>query len=273
MNKLHKFEEKMRSTFSAALSKAKVSNLPELNEAVLMKLNKNQLVNTILSLVNVFDENVGICRSAAGKIDELKSEQILLQRKHLETQSDQLETVKSTVKSELNIGLQGWADVVKKNTTQLQSNVLTTTKKSVKQVIEKVNEEERRSCNLMIYGLPESDGEIIGTKVDTVYHSMNNSIPTTIDCYRVGKQQEGKTRPIRLECQNRCDVEFALVHSKRLRDSAKHSQVYLAPDRSKEQRQEHSLLVKKMKDLICKDPTKRYFIRNNKVCSAATDKV
>ena len=263
----------MKDTFSTALSEAKVSTLSELNETVLMRLNKNQLVNTIISLVNVFDENISTCKSAAEKIDELKSEQIELQKNCLGLQSDQLETVKTAVKSELSVGLKSWSDVVKKNTSQVHNNILATTKKSVKQVIEKVNEEERRSCNLMIYGLPEIVGEDIGTVVDEVYQSMNVPSPSsTIDCYRVGKKHEEKIRPIRLECHNRGDVEFALIHSKRLRVSEKHSRVYLAPDRSKEQRQEHSLLVKKMKDLINTDPAKHYFIRNNKVCSAATDK-
>ena len=233
-----------------------------------MKLNKNTLISSMISFAQVFEENVSICKSAAEKIDELKSEQIELQKKLLKLQSDQMETVKTTVKSELNHGLKSWSEVVKKNTTQVQNNLLTTTKKSVKQVIEKVNEEERRANNLMIYGLPEVDGEDIGTVADAVYESMSIPTPTTIDCYRVGKKQDGKTRPIRVECQNRGDVEFALVHSKRLKDSEKHSKVYLSPDRSKEQRLAHSLLVKKIKDLISADPTRHYFIRNNKVCFA-----
>ena len=182
--------------------------------------------------------------------------------------------MKTTVESKLNIGLQGWSDVVKKNTTRLQHDVLTMTKKSVKQVIEKVNEEERRACNLMIYGLPEHDDENIGDVVYEVCQSMGDVIPKekSIDCYRVGKKQEGKVRPVRLECQNRGDVEFALIHSKRLKNSAKFSKVYLAPDRSKEQRQAHSLLVRQMKDLINADPSKHYFIKNNKLCSVATDR-
>ena len=167
----------MGDTFSTTLREAKVTNLSELNETVLMKLNKNQLVNTIISLVNVVDENINACKSAAEKIDELKSEQIELQKKCIELQGDQLETVKTTVKSELNIGLQSWSDVVKKNTTQLKSDVLSTTKKSVKQVIEKVNEEERRSCNLMFYGLPEQEGDNIASTVYDVSQSMGVVIP------------------------------------------------------------------------------------------------
>lgn len=48
------------------------------------------------------------------------------------------------MKSELSNELKSWSDVVKKNTTQVQNSLVTSTKKSVKQVMEKVNEEERR---------------------------------------------------------------------------------------------------------------------------------
>ena len=98
---------------------------------------------------------------------------------------------------------------------------------------------------------------------EAVHKSMSIPTPTTIDCYRVGKKQDGKTRPIRVECQNRGDVEFAPVHSKPLKESEKHSKVSLLPDRSKEQRLAHSLLVKKIKDLISTDPTRHYFFRND----------
>ena len=273
MNNLHAFEEKMKNTIAGVLSEVKVSNLSGLSETGLMKLNKGPLANIIISLVNVFEENVGICKSAAEKVDELKSEQIKLQQRLISLQDNQIDSVRTTVKSELSTGLKSWSEVVKKNNTQVQNSLVTSTKESVKQVMKKVSEEERRSANLMIYGLPEHDGENIVQSVEDIYKSMNVSAPKeAIDCYRIGKKQDGKVRPIRLECQNRQEVEFALVHSRKLKYSVKHSGVYLAPDRTKEQRLEHSLLVKKMKDLISKDATKRYFIRNNKVCLTDSDK-
>ena len=60
-----------------------------------------------------------------------------------------------------------------------------------------------------MYGLPEHDDKHIGAVVDAVCHSMGDVITKdkTIDCYRVGKKQEGKVRPVKLECQNRGDVD------------------------------------------------------------------
>ena len=247
--------------------------MSELSDGSLMKLQKRPLANIIISLVNVFEMNSTICKSAAEKIDELKSEQIELQKNLIQIKNNQIASVKATVKSEMTNGLKSWSDVVKKNSTEVQTNLLTSTKKTVKQVMEQVNEEERKSANLMIYGLPGVDNENLGTAVDEIFKSMSVPPPrASIDCYRIGKKQAGKTRPIRLECQNHGDVDFALVHSRRLKNSARHSRVYLGPDRSKEQRLEHSLLVKQMKELISKDASKHYFIRNNRVCSADREK-
>ena len=67
MNNLHAFEEKMKNTIAGVLSEVKVSNLSGLNEAALMKLHKGPLSNIIISLVNVFEENVSVCKSAAEK--------------------------------------------------------------------------------------------------------------------------------------------------------------------------------------------------------------
>ena len=102
-------------------------------------------------------------------------------------------------------------------------------------MIKKVNEEERRSANLIIYGLPERDGENIVKSIEDIYKSINVPAPREAkDSYRIGKKQDGEVRSIRLECQTRGEVEFALVHSRKLKYSVKHSGVYLSPDRTKE---------------------------------------
>ena len=155
---------------------------------------------------------LGLVDQLQKKIDELKSEQAELQKKVLNFQTEQLVSVQKTVKSELDNGLKSWSDVVTKNTEQVQSCVINTTKKSVKKVMEKVNEEERRSSNLMFFGVPEEESEDLGTVIPAIFKTMRINPPKAIDLdgYRIGKRQEGKVRPIRLECQIRSDVD--LVH-------------------------------------------------------------
>ena len=64
---------------------------------------------------------------------------------------------------------------------------------------------------------------------------MNIQAPKeAIDCYIIGKMQDGKVRRIMLKYQNRMEVEFALVHSRKLKYSVKHAGAYLASDRTKQ---------------------------------------
>ena len=64
----------------------------------------------------------------------------------------------------------------------------------MKQVTKKVIEEEKRSANLTIYGLPDQDGENIVKAVKDIYvirhKSMNVPLPKeAIDCYRIGRNK------------------------------------------------------------------------------------
>ena len=48
----------------------------KLNESVLIKLNKNSLADIILQLVNLYEKHSKTCKSAAVKLDHLKTERI-----------------------------------------------------------------------------------------------------------------------------------------------------------------------------------------------------
>ena len=92
-------EELMKKKLSEVLTEVKVSEVSELSEESLLKLHKKPLANIIISLVNAFEMNLSICKSAAEKIDELKSEQIELQKNLIGIQNNHIESLKATVKS------------------------------------------------------------------------------------------------------------------------------------------------------------------------------
>ena len=265
---LHTMESEMKSEIQKLLKAVNVSTTSELNETVLIRhLNKNPLAKFVESLANLIEKNVELCKSAAGQIDQLKSEKIADQKLIIEIQQGQINSVQDTVKAEMKT----WADIAKKNVNQRSGRQLT--ENSVKQAVRIVNEEERRSRNLMIYGYPETENETdseITRNVKNVYQEMDCLVPKTIDIYRMGKKEPGKTRPIKVEFTNSGDVEFALVHARKLKTGQLNS-VYLGPDRTKEERLAHNKLVKQMKIMIEKDSNKHYYIRNKKICSA--DKV
>ena len=159
-------------------------------------------------------------------------------------------TVQKTVKNELK----SWSDVVKKN----QTSQVNSTKKSVKEVIEEVHEEDRRACNVMVYGLEEGaedEAGLVFLMADLTLEVDCNGVECN-DIYRVGKREEGKTRPIRVECKTRSDVQFLLSNARKLKKTEKFCKVYLAPDRTREQKVAHNKLVNEMKEKIAADPSK-----------------
>ena len=60
-------------------------------------------------------------------------------------------------------------------------------------------------------------------------------------------------------------MDTILKNAHKLKAHAELKTVYLSPDRTKEQRLAHGKLVKKMKELISRDSSKHYFIRDCKV--------
>ena len=266
VNLLNTMEKEMTSEIQKLLKAVNVSSASEVNESVLMRLNKNPLAQFVDSLLNLVEKNVELCKCAAGKIDQLKYEKIADQKLLIEAQHGQINSVQETVKTEIK----SWADVVKKNTNQRNGKQLT--ENSVKQAVRIVNEEKRRSKNLMIYGCEESDNEanfeVNKTVKDVFQETHIFPIPHMGDIYRIGKKEPGKNRPIKVELGSASEVEAVLMHARNLKDSDDFKNVYLGPDRTKENQLAHNRLVKEMKKMIEKDQSKHYFIRHNKICSA-----
>ena len=164
--------------------------------------------------------------------------------------------------------MKSWAGIVKKNKSQSQQ----LTSKLVKEAVRHFNQEEKGSKNLIIYGCEEKEDE--GPKdvidiVDEVYRKAGNFVaPSNMaDCYRMGKKEPGKIRPIKAEFNSSGDVQFILTHARKLRTSEINKGCYLAPDRTKEGRTEHNKLVKRMKEMIANDSSRHFFIKNNKISS------
>ena len=257
----------MTSEIQKVVKAVNVSCASEVTESALMKLNKNPLAQIVNSLLGLIEQNVELCKCAAGKMDQLKSDKIADQKLLIELQQTQMNSVQETVKSEMK----SWADVVKKNSNVNQRNVKQLTENSVKQAVRAVNEEERRSKNLMIYGWQEkekeADFEVIKAAKEVFDEVDIYPLPHIHEAYRIGKKEQGKNRPIKVELESADNVEIALRRACNLKDNDKLKHVYIGPDRTKENQLAHNELVKQMKLMISKDPSKHYFIRQKKICS------
>ena len=134
---LNTMEKKMTAELQKVVKAVNVSCTSEVNESTLIKLNKNPLAKIVDSLLNLIEQNLELCKCAAGKMDQLKSEKISDQKLLIEMQQTQMNSVQDTVKSEFK----SWADVVKKNNNQC--NIKQLTENSVNQAVRAVNEEKK----------------------------------------------------------------------------------------------------------------------------------
>ena len=94
-------ESELSEELRTVLKTAKVTSTMELNENSLMKLSKNCLTDITLRLVSLYEKNLNTCKSAAVKIDQLKTEQIENQKKLMEIKDMKIDSVQQAVKTEL----------------------------------------------------------------------------------------------------------------------------------------------------------------------------
>ena len=146
---LHTAEKDIESEIRKLMKAVGASSPSDINQSSLQKLNKAPLQTFLVNIVSLYDKNISLCKSAAAKCDQLKSEQIELQKQLINAQNDQIAAVQKTVKTEMK----SLADIAKKNLTQ--SKVVTA--KTVKEAVRAVNEEIERSRNLIIYGVAEGE--------------------------------------------------------------------------------------------------------------------
>ena len=96
--------------------------------------------------------------------------------------------------------------------------------------------------------------------------------PVIEKCRRVGtRKSDGSGRPIKVTFQNMEFTKQMLQNSKMIKDtlvpgySFQFKNLYLAPDRTEEERKKRKELVEEIKEKIREDPSKKYYIKDNKV--------
>ena len=112
----------------------------------------------------------------------------------------------------------------------------------------------------MVFGL-ETGTDTLETDVRDVCQDIGISEPNIVSVVRFGAVA---TKVI---LKSAHDARQILQNAKKLKKCDKRRSVYLAPDRTREEREEHSKLVSEMKKMIEKDPNKYFYIRNSKICS------
>ena len=268
INALNKMEDDLNSAISSILKQVSVSTVEDLNPTVIAnKLNKNPLAKIVNDALKLMNSNLRICKSAAAKIDELKSEKLADQKALIECQQKQLDSVKSTVKTEMKT----WSEIVKTNMGQNPSaNV-------IKKVVRSTVDQNERNKSFIIHGATEKEDKRPEDILTDVFFDLNNQVdsvsmrPQVVSVRRIGVQKSDKSvaRPIRVTLTNSDDVKSVLSRSNLLKKSPEEyfRKLYLAPDRTPEERKEHQKLVSEMKRRIESEPERYHYIKDRRVIS------
>ena len=292
MDDMQKMEKDQNSVLKQILKSCKVQSVEEVTHAALMKpscCSKDTLASFVEKLMKLSISNLESCRTAAVKIDELKSERIVVQKTVIDLQREQLhqvqDAVKSSVKDSVKTEITMWSDIVKKNVTSAAPSVA-----SVQKAVRSAVEDNVRSNNFIIYGVEEETPDEDDEENECENGGLENCVDVARDLFteilafprpdiltatRVGPQKSlknagsRKPRPIKVTLASPEAVKFVLSKARKLKGNAcQHWRcVYLAPDRSKEERQAHSKLVAELKQKISEDSSKYHSIRDGKIIS------
>ena len=127
----------------------------------------------------------------------------------------------------------------------------------------------------MIYGCLEKEKEadfVVTKYVKDVFNEADIFLmPQTGAVHSIGKKEQGKSMTLNVRIRIAIDLDFVLGCPRNHKDSDKFKNVYLGPNRTKENQLAHNKLVKEMKQMLERDQSKHYFICQRKICSVDKD--
>ena len=82
---------------------------------------------------------------------------------------------------------------------------------------------------------------------------------------RIGTLDKDKNRPLKVKFDFKSTAFSLLAKAKNLKDNEEYGQVFIVPDRSREERIEHRKLVEQLKLIRTQNPEKRCYIWNKAI--------
>ena len=210
-----------------------------------------------------------------GELQQLKSDVIDKQERVIKLQQELItakegqladirDTVVSSVSDTVKTQFQSYSDAVKGAGNQTGSSLLD--QNTLKTVVKNVVEEEDRSKNFLIFGLPEDPKEQISSKVNEVLEELGEK--PKVEAVRIGLKAKKQTpRPVKVSVSNTIVVTKILSRARKLRDSQRFKMVFISPDRTPDQRAAHRELVERLKLKKTEEPQMRHYIRGGQICS------
>ena len=195
---------------------------------------------------------------------------VKLQEQLIESKDEQLQAVQKTVQSSVQETVKEEFKTYSEVTAAHKERSLCepVTPEVLRTVVKTVVEQEDRSRNVMLFGLPEDEGEQLSTKVTELFENLGEK--PRFDSNRLGKRNTATgNRPVKVSFPNTVTVNQILSKARNLRNTEKYKTVFISPDLSREDRAKHRQLVLDVKKLTAENPDMRHFIRGGKIVSIA----
>ena len=237
----------------------------DLSPNVLTKpsISKAQLSEWLFTTIYILDKcSTPLLSYAARDVKTLKDEKIDDQKKIIELQDklinkkeEELQSMKTTVKSEL----QSYSSALQKSCVDALEP-----QKIAAAVAKTVTDKEDRSGNIVVFGVPEEVNEVVESKVTELLGHLDQK-PKVTRCDRIGQRKPGTARPIKFSVQNSSTVYQILRSAKKLKETESYKNIYLCPDRTIEERNNRRKLVEQLKQQRLNEPNKQYYIRKGEI--------
>ena len=198
------------------------------------------------------------------KDEKIKDQETIinLQNKLIEKKDDEINSMKSTVQTELK----SYSSALS------QSCKAALAPKKIEAAVKRVSDKEDRSRNVVVYGVKEESGEDLNQCIDNILSEIDEK-PRIMDCCRIGVVKQDMCRPIKFTVANHDHVRQILRKCKALRTKPGYKSVYLSPDRTVEERKAFKKLLDELKLKRQSEPDFVHILKNNKISSVPKDSV
>ena len=135
---------------------------------------------------------------------------------------------------------------------KLDLNQLKESKKEIfTATVEEVEDRARRRLNVVISGLPEcSDGdddETDFTKCREILRDICHDTDGVVAVQRLGRSREDNTRLLKVKCRDSDFRDLILRRAKELRRHVFHKTIFINPDRTPLEQEQHRILLRELK--------------------------
>ena len=198
--------------------------------------------------------------------EELERNRVLvieLQKTVIDIQGEQLNSVETSVQK-----VKAYSTVMAQNyaaatASPVAKKVLTPPKpRTSKPPPATVVPQASREKNLVIFGLPETTENADRANLEELFDELKEK-PKVANMKRIGERNENRPRPLLVSLEKRATLLELLKKARQLKESKKHSTVYLSPDLNPSQLKERKALLATLKRVRTDDPDGNYYIKNN----------